>query len=151
MSIFDATTNHIVRLRERLQSILPERNPQVDSPVDCQRMMTVDAAYLKEMAESLGTENMAAAIDAFALDVNETANRMRTQLTAGDASGARRSAHRMKGLFAQFGASDAAHLAAKLEKHEAIEMDPTTAKFLDHVPEVISAVQRATRTAAVIR
>jgi HPt (histidine-containing phosphotransfer) domain-containing protein len=149
MSVCDIALRHMARLRDRLQSMLPGQQPRIGDPVDCELPVTIDEVFLAEMAEDLGPQDMAATVRAFARDLNETADKMRAQLRAGEASGVRRSAHRMKGLFSQFGASEPAHLAAKLEAHEADEMGATAARLLDCVPAIIEAVQRATRTAKV--
>ncbi len=150
MSVSDTALKCMASLRDWLKSMLPGRQSGAGKPVECELMVTIDEAYLKEMGESLGPKNMAASVHAFAQDLNETAGTMRTQLAAGDASGAKRSAHRMKGLFAQFGASEAANLAAELEAHAADGMDASAARLLDHVLPVIKAVQRATSPASVI-
>jgi len=149
MSVSEIALRHVARLRDRLQSMLPGQQPRTGDLVDCELPVTVDEVFLTEMAGALGPQDMAATVRAFARDLSETADKMRAQLRAGEASGVRRSAHRMKGLFSQFGASESAHLAAKLEAHEADEMGATAARLLDCVPAVIQAVQRATRTAKV--
>lgn len=146
MSVSDRALRHMAKLRDRLQSMLPGQPPRIGDPVDYELPVTVDEIYLTELAEALGPENMAASVRAFARDLNETADIMRTHLAAGDASGVRRSAHRMKGLLMQFGVSELAQLAAKLEANESDEMRDASTRFCDCVPMVIKAVQRATRT-----
>jgi HPt (histidine-containing phosphotransfer) domain-containing protein len=147
MSISDMALRHMARLRERLQSMLPGQQPRIGDPVDCERPVTVDEVHMTEMAEDLGPENLAALVGAFALDLNETADRMKAQMSGGDASGVRRAAHRMKGLFAQFGVRDLAQLAAKVEASESGEMNGDAAQLLDYVPAAIEAVQQASRKA----
>jgi len=78
----------MARLGGRLESMLPGSKSRLGDPVDCKLMLSIDEVYLKQMAESLGRENMSAAVDAFARDLNKTAGTMRMQLGAGDASGA---------------------------------------------------------------
>jgi len=146
MSVSEIALRHMARLRDRLQSMLPGQQPRIGDPVDCELPVTIDEVFLAEMAAALSPQDMAATVRTFARDLNETAVKMRTQLRAGEASGVRGSAHRMKGLLLQFGASEPAHLAAKLEAHEADEMGATAARLLDCVPAVIEAVQRVTRT-----
>ncbi len=149
MSVSDFALRHMARLRDRLQSMLPGQQPRIGDPVDCELPVKVDEVYLTEMADTLGPEGMAASVRAFARDLNETAGRMKAQMRAGDASGLGRSAHRMKGLFAQFGARELAHLAAKIEVSESGEINGAAAQLLDYVPAAIAAVQQATRTADV--
>jgi len=149
MSVSEIALRHMARLRDRLQSMLPGQQPRTGDLADCELPVTIDEVFLTEMAEILGPQDMAATVRAFARDLSETAGKMRAQLREGDASGVRRSAHRMKGLLSQFGASESAHLAAKLEAHEADEMGANAARLLDCVPAVIQAVQKATRTAKV--
>lgn len=149
MSVSEIALRHMARLRDRLQSMLPGQQPRIGDPVDCELPVTVDEVHLTEMAEALGPENMAALVRAFARDLNETASRMKAQMRVGDASGLGRSAHRMKGLFAQFGARELAHLAAKIEASESGEINGAAAQLLDYVPAAIDAVQQATRTAEV--
>ena len=149
MSVSDIALRHMARLRDRLQSMLPGQQPRIGDPVDCESPVTVDEVHLTEMAEDLGPENMAASVRAFARDLDETAGRMKAQMRDGDASGLRRSAHRMKGLFAQFGARELAQLAAKIEASESGEINGATAQLLDYVPAAIEAVQQATRKAQV--
>jgi HPt (histidine-containing phosphotransfer) domain-containing protein len=150
MSISDKAFKGIAGLRDQLQSMLSGQQSRTGDLADQDTIVTIDEAYLKELAESLGQENMAAAIRAFARDLQETAGTMKTQLGAGDAAGVSLSAHRMKGLFAQFGASDAAKLASELEEHAPDGMGVSAARLLDHVPAVIRAVQKATSTSSVI-
>jgi HPt (histidine-containing phosphotransfer) domain-containing protein len=147
MSISNIVFGNMAKFRDWLKSMLPGQQPRIGDPVDCELPVTIDEVFLADMAEDLGQQDMVATVKAFARDLNETAGKMRTQLRAGDSSGVRRSAHRMKGLFSQFGASEQARLAAKLEAHEAEEMGATAARLLDCVPAIIAAVQRATRTA----
>lgn len=104
MSDSDKAPKRLARLRDRLKSMLPGSKSRLGDPVDCKLMLSIDEVYLEQMAESLGRENMSAAVDAFARDLNETAGTMRTQLGAGDASGAKRSAQRLKGLFVRWSA-----------------------------------------------
>jgi HPt (histidine-containing phosphotransfer) domain-containing protein len=146
MSISNIVFGNMAKFRDWLKSMLPGQQPRIGDPVDCELPVTIDEVFLAEMGEALGPRDMAATVRAFASDLNETAGKMKTQLRAGDASSVRRSAHRMKGLFSQFGANELAHLAAKLEAHEDEEMGATAARLLDCVPAVIEAVQKATRT-----
>lgn len=149
MSVSEIALRHMARLRDRLQSMLPGQPPRIGEPVDCELPVSVDEVHLTELAEALGPENMAASVRAFARDLNVTADKMRTQLAAGEASGVRHSAHRMKGLLSQFGASELAQLAAKLEANGSDEMRAASTRLLDCVPMAIKAVQRATRTGKV--
>lgn len=145
MSISDRALRNMARLRERLQSMLPGQQPRIGDPVDSELSVTVDEVHMTEMAEDLGPENLAASVSAFALDLNETADRMKAQMSVGDTSGLRRSAHRMKGSFAQFGVRELTQLAAKIEASESGEMNGAAAQLLDYVPAAIEAVQKATR------
>jgi hypothetical protein len=104
MSDSDKAPKRLARLRHRLKSMPPGSKLHLGAPVDCKLMLSIDEVYLKQMAESLGRENMSAAMDAFARDLNESAGTVRAQLGAGDASGAKRSAQRLKGLFALWSA-----------------------------------------------
>lgn len=149
MSIFDAAFRHMANCWDRLQSMLPGQQSRIGAPVDCELPVTIDEVHLKELAEAVGREGIAASVRAFARDLNVTADKMRTQLAAGDASGVRQSAHRMKGLLSQFGASELAQLAAKLEATAADDMCAASARLLNCVPMVIKAVQWATRPASV--
>lgn len=149
MSVSEIVLRHMARLRDRLQSMLPGQPPRIGEPVDCELPVSVDEVHLKELAEALGPENMAASVRAFARDLNVTADKMRTQLAAGEASGVRHSAHRMKGLLSQFGANELAHLAANIEASESGEISGAAAQLLVYVPAAIEAVQQATRTAEV--
>ena len=149
MSVSDLAPRYMARLRDRLQSMLLGQQPRIGDPVDCELPVKVDEVYLTEMAETLGPEDMAASVRAFARDLNVTADKMRTQLAAGDASGVRQSSHRMKGLLSQFGARELAQLAAKLEANDAYDMGAASARLLNCVPMVIKAVQRATPPASV--
>lgn len=149
MSISDVALRNMARLRERLQSMLPGQQPRIGDPVDGELSVTVDEVHMTEMAKDLGPENLAALVSAFALDLNETADRMKAQMSVGDTSGLRRSAHRMKGSFAQFGVRELTQLAAKIEASESGEMNGAAAQLLDYVPAAIEAVQKATRKADV--
>lgn len=133
---------------DRLQSIILERR-SAGYAFDCLPEVTVDEVKLKEMAEDLGSDGMAAAVKAFAQDLNETASKLKTQINEGDSLEVARLAHRMKGLFAQFGAIEPTQLAAELETGKSGERDRATAQLLDYVPVAIEAVKRTLRMKSV--
>ncbi len=131
----------------RLQLMDSGRQASIGGAVHRAPVVTIDPVALNELAEAVSSEQMAAAVKAFVRDLTETAGKMKTQMQAGDASGMRRSAHRMIGLFAQFGAREQADLAAKIEAGEFGETNAAAAQLLDCVPAAIEAVQQAARTA----
>ena len=131
----------------RLQLMVSGRQASIGGAVHRAPVVTIDQVALNELAEAVSPEQMAASVKAFVRDLTETAGKMKTQMQAGDASGMKRSAHRMKGLFAQFGAREQADLAAKIEAGEFGETNAAAAQLLDCVPAAIEAVQQAARTA----
>ena len=133
---------------DRLQSIISERRSS-GYAFDGLPVVTVDEDKLKEMAEALGSDGIAAAVKAFICDLNETASKLKVQMNAGDSLGVERSAHRMKGLFAQFGAIEPAQLAAEIEAVKSSEREGAVAQLLDYVPLAIEVVQRVVRIKSV--
>ena len=135
---------------DRLQSIISERR-SIGYAFDCLPAVNVDEVKLKEMGEALGADGTTAAVKAFIRDLNETASKLKIQMNAGDSVGVARLAHRMKGLFAQFGAIEPARLAAEIEAGKSGKTGEAVAQLLDYVPLAIEAVQRATGMASASR
>ncbi len=77
---------------------------------------TVDEAALRQLSDDLGPEAMAAALAQFELDARTGLERLRSRPAAEDGEPMRRTAHRLKGLFTQFGAPAAAWHSAELEQ-----------------------------------
>lgn len=112
-------------------------------------VVKIDQVEFMEMAAALGPEGMHASVKAFVRDLNETAGRMKLQVMAGDGPAVRRLAHRMKGLLAQFGATELARVAERLEAGEPEATAGDAAQLLDCVPAAVEAVQRAARMTVV--
>ncbi len=115
-------------------------------PVPARPTVTVDVTELKELFDALGPQGLVAAVNAFVQDINDTAAKLRTQAQAGDAIAVRRLAHRMKGLFSQFGAVGPARQAAQLEVDPSDDIGGAAARLLELVPVSIEEVQLASRS-----
>lgn len=63
----------------------------------------VDAAYLQSVQDAVGAAAMAGLIEAMLKDARQTADLLRAARTRDGARGEAREAHRLGGLFAQFG------------------------------------------------
>lgn len=76
----------------------------------------VDEAALRQLSDDLGPEAMAAALAQFESDTRAFLEQLRSSAAADDGEQVRKTAHRLKGLFLQFGASAAAMHSAELEQ-----------------------------------
>lgn len=77
--------------------------------------LAIDRAALFSMTTAFGRDGCIAAVDQFARDVQRALGVIETFSAAGDIHGIRKTAHRLKGLFGQFGAPVASRLAAEIE------------------------------------
>ena len=75
-------------------------------------LQRIDLELLEELLECLGDADFKSALEKFESDV---ASALDDLLEAADAQATRRAAHRMKGLFGQFGAVGVTALAARVE------------------------------------
>ena len=77
--------------------------------------MAIDEPALTELVEALGSNGFIAALNHFERDARSTLEQLKELTEAGDHAGLRKAAHRLKGLFLQFGAPEAGRLAAEAE------------------------------------
>jgi HPt (histidine-containing phosphotransfer) domain-containing protein len=80
-------------------------------------------------------------ITTFAQDCHSALSALMQANAAGDVQSLRKIAHRLKGLFAQFGAPHAADYAAHLSDGETSE--GVTAAFFDYAEAAVQAVVKA--------
>ncbi len=83
---------------------------------------------LAELIDLFGEDGLAEALGVFVSDANATLDGLRLAHQAGDTDRTRRLAHKLKGLFAQFGATDAARSAAAVE--DGIDGNPAVERLL---------------------
>lgn len=74
-----------------------------------------DDGMLRELADLIGPDGMAAALDTFDADLRQGVAGLEAALAARDAAALRRQAHRVRGLLMQFGAIAAGTRAATIE------------------------------------
>ena len=74
-----------------------------------------DDGMLRELAELIGPDGMAAALDTFDADLRQGVAGLEAALGARDAAALRRQAHRVRGLLMQFGAIASGSRAAAIE------------------------------------
>ena len=102
---------------EQMLSGLPPR-PDAGAPAAAASGgadLIVSSAELVELAEALGTESFAAAVNHFARDMRGSVERLELALARQDRDETRKSAHRIKGLLLQFGVPGLARRVAALE------------------------------------
>ena len=73
--------------------------------------LAIDQAAIFSMSSAVGREGCIAAVDQFARDVQRALWAIEASATAGDVHEVRKTAHRLKGLFGQFGAPVASRMA----------------------------------------
>jgi HPt (histidine-containing phosphotransfer) domain-containing protein len=105
----------------------------------------VDEAALRQLAEDLGPDAMAATLAQFELDARAGFERLRASAAADDGEQVRKTAHRLKGLFSQFGASAAARHAAELEQATGGLQAQAAQRLIEFGPDAIAAVRTAAR------
>jgi HPt (histidine-containing phosphotransfer) domain-containing protein len=74
-----------------------------------------DDGMLRELADLIGPDGIAAALDTFDADLRQGVAGLESALAAQDAAALRRHAHRVRGLLMQFGAIAAGGRAAAIE------------------------------------
>lgn len=103
----------------------------------------VDEAALRQLSDDLGPEAMAAALAQFEFDARAFLERLRSSADADDGEHVRKTAHRLKGLFLQFGASAAARRSAELEQAPGGLQAEATQRLIELGPRAIEAVRAA--------
>jgi signal transduction histidine kinase/DNA-binding response OmpR family regulator len=106
---------------------------------------TVDEAALRQLSQDLGPDGMAATLAQFELDARAGLERLRASAAADDGDQVRKTAHRLKGLFLQFGASAAARHAAELERAPGGPQAQAAQQLIELGPAAIAAVRTAAR------
>jgi len=101
----------------------------------------VDDAALTALANDLGNEILATMLDSFTVNMLQYREDLRTAATSGDLKRAKRVAHALKGLCAQFGAPRASSLAKFIED-QAKEMADVL-PLLSDVDAAIAATETA--------
>ena len=109
------------------------------------RDVTVDQPALTELAEALGSDGFLAAVKHFERDANSTLERLAELSAANDRAGLRKAAHRLKGLFLQFGAPSAARVAAEAESCADEILDGSIRSLVDIAESAITRVIGASR------
>jgi HPt (histidine-containing phosphotransfer) domain-containing protein len=100
--------------------------------------------------DSLGGDQIGGAIDAFGRDVDAASAQLQAAHALGDAHAIRRHAHRLKGLFAQFGAREAAGFASAVESDESDAVCRSAAALLELAPGAVAAVRAAVAASALV-
>ena len=109
------------------------------------REVTIDQPALTELAEALGSDGFLAAVNHFERDANSTLERLPELSAANDRAGLRKAAHRLKGLFLQFGAPSAARVAAEAESSADEILDGSIRSLVDIAESAITRVIGASR------
>jgi len=109
------------------------------------REVTIDQPALTELAEALGSDGFLAAVNHFERDANSTLERLAELSAANDRAGLRKAAHRLKGLFLQFGAPSAARVAAEAESSADEILDGSIRSLVDIAESAITRVIGASR------
>lgn len=104
---------------------------------------TVDRKSLEELLDALGSENFSEALLRFRQDADEAIEKTLTLVATRDAAGVRVMAHRLKGLFEQFGAQAAAAEAARVQKAPAETVLATAAFLAAAARQAVTAVNSA--------
>lgn len=131
----------------------PEREPAAptaEAPLrngakTAMREVTIDQPALTELAEALGSDGFLAAVNHFERDANSTLERLAELSAANDRAGLRKAAHRLKGLFLQFGAPSAARVAAEAESSADEILDGSIRSLVDIAESAITRVIGASR------
>ncbi len=109
------------------------------------REVTIDQPALTELAEALGSDGFLAAVNHFERDANSALERLAELSAANDRAGLRKAAHRLKGLFLQFGAPSAARVAAEAESSADEILDGSIRSLVDIAENAITRVIGASR------
>lgn len=109
------------------------------------REITIDQPALTELAEALGSDGFLAAVNHFERDSNSTLERLAELIASNDRVGLRKAAHRLKGLFLQFGAPGAARVAAEAESSADEILDGSIRSLVDIAESAITRVVAASR------
>lgn len=109
------------------------------------REVTIDQPALTELAEALGSDGFLAAVNHFERDANSTLERLAELSAVNDRAGLRKAAHRLKGLFLQFGAPSAARVAAEAESSADEILDGSIRSLVDIAENAITRVIGASR------
>jgi signal transduction histidine kinase/HPt (histidine-containing phosphotransfer) domain-containing protein/FixJ family two-component response regulator len=112
------------------------------------RDVTIDLPALNELAEALGPDGFLAAVNHFERDANSTLERLAELSAANDRAGLRKAAHRLKGLFLQFGAPSAARVAAEAESAADEMLDGSIRALIDISSSAITRVTDASHETA---
>ncbi len=131
----------------------PEREPAAptaEAPLrngakTAMREVTIDQPALTELAEALGSDGFLAAVNHFERDANSTLERLAELSAVNDRAGLRKAAHRLKGLFLQFGAPSAARVAAEAESSADEILDGSIRSLVDIAESAITRVIGASR------
>ena len=120
--------------------------PAVAPPEPPAAHALVDLAALSELAEDLGHEFLEQAVGRFETDARATLEELASLAARADGEAIGRAAHRLKGLFMQFGASNAAELALQVERMPAGERAAATPRLWAEGGDAVEAVRAAALT-----
>jgi CheY-like chemotaxis protein len=112
----------------------------VDKSAESPALGALDPDMMEEFLEVVGPAGFAEAIAAFERNTGEVVTRLSRLLVDEDDKGVKEVAHRLKGVFGQFGASNAAALAAEVEKTEPGLRAAAAARLLANAPLAIAMV-----------
>lgn len=115
----------------------PQTQPEPSTPAGA----LVDDEALAVLADSLGNDVLASMFDSFLQNMGQYRDDLRAAATSGDLKKAKRVAHALKGLCAQFGALRVAGLARFIEDHakDVAEVVP----LLGEVEDTVAATNLA--------
>lgn len=91
----------------------------------------IDTAYIADLIEAIGSDDYRALIETFKIDTQEQMAALETGASRRDVDAMKRSAHRLAGLFAQFGAFEVARSAELIRTpSDADELEPLAQEML---------------------
>ncbi len=106
----------------------------------------LDRAALDELRDAVGPESFSRLIDAFMRDATQSLDELRA--AGSDPARSRKAAHRLAGLFGQFGATDAADAAVAVERASDDQVRAQTDVLLSAGDAAVRAVRSARPGAA---
>jgi len=106
----------------------------------------LDRAALDELRDAVGPESFSRLIDAFMRDATQSLDELRAAVS--DPVRSRKAAHRLAGLFGQFGATDAADAAVAVERASDDQVRAQTDVLLSAGDAAVRAVRSARPGAA---
>ncbi len=124
----------------------PAQAPAVATPAEAAPHAAVDVAVLAGLAEDLGPEFLEQAVARFETDVRATLLQLASLAAQSDGEEIGRAAHRLKGLFMQFGARDAAEFATQVERMPAAQRAEAAPRLSSAGGAAIQVVRAAARS-----